>query len=95
MVLLVAGMAVFGWLRLSDASHGFNDYRVEARTAVNGNAADALMRESKDDMSNFVLTLKPEWAGLAPILLISSANPWRQVRPGLKWREPPCFARYF
>ena len=80
MVLLVAGMAVFGWLRLSDASHGFNDYRVEARTAVNGNAADALMRESKDDMSNFVLTLKPEWAARARTMLAQSAEYVKRAR---------------
>ncbi len=80
MVLLLAGMAVFGWLRLNDASHAFDDYRNEARTAVNGNAADSLMREAKDDMSNFVLTLKPEWASRARTMLAQSIEFVKKAR---------------
>ena len=74
MVLLLAGMAIFGWLRLNDASTGFNSYRSEARTAVNGNAADALMREAKDKMSNFVLTKDRAFASQARDMLAKSAD---------------------
>ena len=80
MVLLLAGMAIFGWLRLNDASRAFDDYRTEARTAVNGNAADALMREAKDDMSNFVLTLKPEWTSRARAMLAQSIDYVKKAR---------------
>ncbi len=72
MVLLQAGLAAFGWLRLNDASTNFNGYRAEARTAANGNRADALMREAKDEMSNFVLSLNPALASQAREMLAKS-----------------------
>ncbi len=57
MIVLLAGLSIFAWMRLSGASRGFNDYRVESHTTVNANASDALMREAKDNMSNFIITL--------------------------------------
>ncbi len=80
MVLLQAGLAVFGWLRLNDASTNFNNYRSEARTAAHGNKADALMREAKDEMSNFVLTLKPELASQAREILAKSLEEVKKTR---------------
>ena len=65
LMALLAGMAVFGYSRLNIASNGFNEFRGEARTTVNANAADALMREAKDRMTNFVLTLEPATADAA------------------------------
>ncbi len=57
MVLMQAGLAVFSYSRLQEASLGFSSYRAEARAAVNANWADALMRKANDKMSSFVLTL--------------------------------------
>ncbi len=62
MISLLTGMVIFAWLRLDGASDGFDSYRVEARTSVNANSADALMREAKDKMSNFVITLDKSFA---------------------------------
>ena len=62
MMALLAGMATFGYMRLHDATIGFDDYRAEARTAVNVNAADALMREAKNKIVSFVLSLDPALA---------------------------------
>ena len=57
MVILLAGMVIFANLRLGGIASGFTEYRSDARTAVNANVADSLIREAKYDFSNFVLTL--------------------------------------
>ncbi len=59
MVLLAAGLSVFAWLRLADSSRGFDSYRSEARTGVYANWSDALMREAKDKVSKFIISLDP------------------------------------
>ena len=61
MVLLLAGLSTFAVLRLGGIVDGFTEYRSEARTAVNANAADGLIREAKDNISNFVLSLDPSF----------------------------------
>ena len=72
MVLLAAGLAGFGWLRLHETSAGFAVYRMDARTAVSANLADSAMREAKDKLSNFVLTLEPSFADEARTYLDAS-----------------------
>ena len=57
MVVLLAGLSSFAALRLGEIVDGFIGYRSEARTAVDANVADALIREAKDNISNFVITL--------------------------------------
>ncbi len=61
MVVLLGALAVFSYNRLGNSSDGFRTYRSEARTAVNANAADALLREAKDQIGRFVLTLQPAY----------------------------------
>ncbi len=53
MVLVTAALGVFAYMRLNDASENFNVYRVEARTTVFANAADAQLREAANKMSQF------------------------------------------
>ncbi len=65
MVVLLAGVVAFGYKELRDISVGFDDYRARARSAVNANAADALLRESKDKLNSFVSTANVEYAGQA------------------------------
>ena len=65
LMALLAALAAFGYSRLNIASSGFDAFRSEARTTVNANAADALMREAKDRMTNFVLNLDPSFADAA------------------------------
>ncbi len=80
MVLLQAGLAAFGWLRLNDASDGFNSYRLEARGAVSANAADTLMREAKDKMGNFMLNLDAELDDQARTALNGSIDYVKKAR---------------
>ncbi len=65
MILLLAGLAVFGYQRLNNASEGFNAYRAEARTSVSANWADALMREAKSKINAFIINLDPAVADQA------------------------------
>ena len=74
MMALLAVLAAFGYSRLNIASSGFNEFRGEARTTVNANAADALMREAKDRMTNFVLNLDPAFADAARKALEDSSK---------------------
>ena len=74
MVLLLAGMVTFANLRLGGIADGFVGYRSEARTAVSANAADALIREAKDCISNFTLTLNPDFMDKARASLTGSVG---------------------
>ena len=53
MTCLLIAVAALGYVKLRDASTGFVAYRVESRTSVAANGADALMREVKDQLSRF------------------------------------------
>ena len=59
MVLLLAALGFFGYSRLKSTSTNFDIYRADARTAVNANAADALMREAKSNVNDFFNSLDP------------------------------------
>ena len=90
MVLLLAGMITFANLRLGDIADGFVGYRAEARTAVSGNAADALIREAKDCISNFTITLDPAFMDKARASLTGSVeyiNAVIEVEPNAEMRE--------
>ena len=90
MVLLLAGMVTFANLRLGDIGDGFVGYRAEARTAVSANAADALIREAKDCISNFTLTLDPAFMDKARTSLAGSIeyiNRAIKVEPNPELRE--------
>ncbi len=62
MFLLMSGLSVFAYMSLDGASDGFTAYRAEAVTAVNANAADALMREAKSNINSFIISLNPALA---------------------------------
>ncbi len=90
MMLLLAGMAIFANLRLGGIADGFVSYRSEARTAVSGNAADALIREAKDCISNFMQTLDPAFMDKARTALAGSIgyiDEAVKVEPSAELRE--------
>ena len=97
MMALLAVLAAFGYSRLNIASSGFNEFRGEARTTVNANAADALMREAKDRMTNFVLNLDPAFADAARKALEDSSKYVAKAasankKMGLSHRSPNVIA---
>jgi|GEM_PF-5525801 len=57
MMCLLVAVAALGYMKLHEASMGFAAYRVEARTSVAANGADALMRGAWDRLSRFQLDL--------------------------------------
>ncbi len=60
MALLLVVLVVVGYSRLNMAEEGFAAYRKDANTAVYANAADALLREAKDRISTFIVSLEPK-----------------------------------
>ena len=74
MVLLSVLLGGFAYMQLGNVAASFSIYRSEARTAVNANAADAAMREAKDKLSNFIITLQSTFAGDARKYLDTSSN---------------------
>ncbi len=61
MILFLAAVAGFAFTKLSETTISFIEYSAEARTAVNSNTADTAIREGKDKLTNFVLTLQPSY----------------------------------
>jgi len=57
MMCLLIAVAALGYVKLREASQGFATYRVEARTAVAANGADARIRAVQDQFSRFRLDL--------------------------------------
>ena len=80
MVAVQAALAAFGWFSLNNATTGFNDYRVSANAAVQANSADALLREAKDRVNNFVQTLKPDFVAQAQNALAGSIEQVQRAR---------------
>ncbi len=80
MVTLQAGLAAFGWFSLNNASKGFDGYSVSANAAVHANAADAYLREAKDRINNFVMTLRPEFITQARNALTTSVGHVKEAR---------------
>ena len=80
MVALQAGLAAFGWFSLNNASTSFNEYRVSANAAVHANAADAYLREAKDRINNFVMTLNTGFISQARTALTTSIGHVKEAR---------------
>jgi len=73
-ICLLVGVAALGYVKLHDASVGFDAYRVQARTSVDANGADALMRGVLDHISRFRLDLDQQHIKQAHALADRAAN---------------------
>jgi len=74
MTCLLIAVAALGYVKLKEASKGFVAYRVESRTSVAANGADALMREVQGQLSRFRLDLDQAHIQQASVLIDRTLN---------------------
>ena len=74
MTCLLIAVAALGYVKLKEASKGFAVYRVESRTSVAANGADALMREVQGQLSRFRLDLDQAHIQQASVLIDRTLN---------------------
>ena len=74
MTCLLIAVAVLSFVKLHEASEGFRAYRMEARTAVAANGADALLRGMQDQLSRFRLDLDQKHLQQASALVDRALN---------------------